>query len=126
MYFNLFFSTLSCILKCIRFLLVVINIKLIIRLFIISFLGSCASPTAMLGPAYTLTSSGNVFQAGFSYGSNQIITANTGKTPLENLYEIGMNQKKNIKKDTLESDEFYNLVKKKIEKTSGILKLSSR
>ena len=80
----------------------------------------------MLGPAYTLTSSGNVFQAGFSYGSNQIITANTGKTPLENLYEIGMNQKKNIKKDTLESDEFYNLVKKKIEKTSGILKLSSR
>jgi hypothetical protein len=104
----------------------VINVKLIIRLFIISFLGSCASPTAMLGPAYTLTSSGNVFQAGFSYGSNQIITAHTGKTPLENLHEIGMNQKKNIKKDTLESDEFYNLVKKKIEKTSGILKLSSR
>jgi hypothetical protein len=33
--------------------------------FLFSFLGACASPTAMLGPAYTLTSTGNILQAGF-------------------------------------------------------------
>ena len=36
-----------------------VNKKLILGFFIISFLGACATPTAMLGPAYTLTSSGN-------------------------------------------------------------------
>jgi hypothetical protein len=102
-----------------------INKKIIIGLFAIIFLGSCASPTAMLGPAYTLTSSGNVVQAGLTYGSNEAITAYTGKTPIENLREIKSNQK-NIQKNTLESKEFYYLVKNKMQKTSSILKLSSQ
>ena len=62
--------------------------------FIISFLGGCTSPTAMLGPAYTLTSTGNIFQAGFSYGSNEMITMYTGKTPIENIKEITINKMK--------------------------------
>ena len=102
------------------------NKKIILGLFIFSFLGACSSPTAMLGPAYTLSSSGNVFQAGLNYGSNQMITKYTGKTPIENLKEIktlSKKQTKNIKKETLESEEFYILVKNKIDKTSGILKL---
>ena len=45
-----------------------INKKIILGLFTISFLGACAAPTAMLGPAYTLTSTGNVLQAGLSIG----------------------------------------------------------
>ena len=104
----------------------IINKKIILGLFIFSFLGACSSPTAMLGPAYTLSSSGNVFQAGLNYGSNQMITKYTGKTPVENLKEIknlSKKQTKNIKKETLESEEFYILVKNKIDKTSGILKL---
>ena len=122
-------STLSCIAKCIRFVPAMINKKIIIGLFTISFLGACASPTAMLGPAYTLTSSGNVIQAGLSYGSNEMITMYTGKTPLENLQEISESKKNktiNIQKKTLESDEFYILVKKKIEKTNSILNLSNQ
>ena len=84
----------------------------------ISFLGGCASPTAMLGPAYTLTTTGNVFQASLSYGSNEMITMYTGKTPFENVKEITSNQKnKNIQKKTLESEDFYILVKNKIDKT---------
>ena len=39
----------------------------------------------MLGPAYTLTSTGNVAQAGFSYGSSELITMYTGKTPIEHV-----------------------------------------
>ena len=117
-------STLSCIAKCIRFVPAMINKKIIIGLFTISFLGACASPTAMLGPAYTLTSSGNVIQAGLSYGSNEMITIYTGKTPLENLQEISsveQNNKKNIHKKTLESEDFYILVKNRIKKTRNIL-----
>ena len=121
-------STLSCIAKCIRFASTMINKKIILGLFIFSFLGACASPTAMLGPAYTLTSSGNVIQAGLSYGSNEMITMYTGKTPLENLQDIAQveNNKKNIHKKTLESEDFYFLVKEKIEATNKILKSSSQ
>ena len=122
-------STLSCIAKCIRFVSAMINKKIILGLFIISFLGACASPTAMLGPAYTLTSSGNVFQAGLSYGSNEMITMYTGKTTLENLKEISsieQSKKKNIHKKTLESEDFYILVKQNVEKTNKILKSSNQ
>ncbi len=122
-------STLSCILKCIRFFSVMINKKIIFGLFIVSFLASCSPPTAMLGPAYTLTSSGNIAQASLNYGSNQIITMYTGKTPIQNLKEISkkeINQTKNIKKRTLESDDFYFLVKNKIEKTRSFLKISNQ
>jgi hypothetical protein len=106
-----------------------INKKIIFGLFIVSLLGACTSPTAMLGPAYTFSSSGNVIQTGLNYGSNQMITHYTGKTPIENLKEVSQKkkvQKTNIKKKTLESNEFYLLVKSKIEKTSGILNLSNQ
>ena len=103
--------------------------KTIIGLFTLSFLGACASPTAMLGPAYTLTSSGNIYQAGLSYGSNEMITMYTGKTPLENLGEItseNLPVKKSIERKTLESEDFHQLVKNKIEKTKGKIKLSNQ
>ena len=112
-------STLSCISKCLRFL-PVIHKKKIFGLFLVGALSGCASPTAMIGPAYTLTSTGNVFQAGLSYGSNELITYYTGKTPIENVKEVA--QKKNIQKQTLESEDFYILVKQKINRTSAILK----
>jgi len=119
-------STLSCISKYVRFFVTMINKKLIFGFIIVSFLGGCTSPTAMIGPAYTLSSSGNVLQAGLNYGSNQMITKYTGKTPIENLKEVKdlkIKQTKNIEKETLESEDFYILVKNKIEKTNGILKL---
>jgi len=125
---SVFNSILSCILKCIRFVLTVINKKIIFGLFILSSLGACATPTAMLGPAYTFTTTGNVAQAGLSYGSNELITAYTGKTPIENLEEItskNISNKKNIQKQTLESEDFYQLVKNKIEKRKGTIKLSN-
>jgi hypothetical protein len=109
-------------------MITVINKKIIFGLFILSSLGACATPTAMLGPAYTLTATGNVAQAGLSYGSNELITAYTGKTPIENLEEItskNISNKKNIQKQTLESEDFYQLVKNKIEKRKGTIKLSN-
>ena len=122
-------STLSCILKCIGFLLAMIDKKIIFGIFIISLLGGCSTPTAMIGPAYTLSSSGNVLQAGLNYGSNQMITYYTGKTPIENLKTISQideNQSKNIQRQTLESEDFYFLVKNKIEKNNSLLKLTTQ
>ena len=119
-----FNSTLSCIAKCIRFVVIMINKKIILGLFAISFLGACASPTAMLAPAYTLSSSGSALQAGLSYGSNELITMYTGKTPLENLQELSTAEKektKNIQKSTLESEDFSILVKNRIKNTRNIL-----
>ena len=106
-----------------------ISKKIIFGIFILGFLGACTAPTAMLGPAYSLSSSGNVMQAGLSYGSSEMITMHTGKTPLENLQEIGKiesNKTKNIHKETLESEDFYFLVKQKVEKTNKILKSSNQ
>ena len=121
MKFKLINSTLSCISKSIRFVLNMINKKIILGSLLLSFLGACASPTAMLGPAYTLSTSGSVLQAGLSYGSNEMITMYTGKTPFENIKEITMDDK-NIHKQTLESEDFYILVKNKIDRAGAIFR----
>ena len=123
-----FNSTLSCILKCIRFLTIMLNKKLIFALIAFGFLEGCTAPTAMLGPAYTFTATGgNVFQTGLTYESGKLIKTYTGKTPIENIQEItSKNQEKNIEKQTLESEDFYILVKNKIEKANNILNLSTQ
>tara|TARA_B100001063_G_C16314808_1_gene334682 strand:+ start:74 stop:463 length:390 start_codon:yes stop_codon:yes gene_type:complete len=122
-------STLSCISKCIRLVVAVINKKTIFGLITVIFLGACSAPTALLGPVYTLSSSGNIYQAGLSYSSNALIEQYTGKTPIENLKELSKIEDvdtKNIKEKTLKSEDFYLLVKTKIEKTSKILNLTTQ
>ena len=105
-----------------------LNKKLIFALIAFGFLEGCTAPTAMLGPAYTFTATGgNVFQTGLTYESGKLIKTYTGKTPIENIQEITTkNQKKNIEKQTLESEDFYILVKNKIEKANNILNLSTQ
>ena len=124
-----FNSTLSCTSKCIRIILTMINKKLILGLFLFSMLGACGAPTAMLGPAYTFNTTGNIAQAGLSYGSDYLITSYTGKTTIENIEDIASKNlpvKKNIQKQTLQSEDFYQLVKSKIEMTKGKIKLTSQ
>ena len=72
--------------------------KIVFGLFLVTFLSGCAAPTAMIGPAYTLGSTGNVLQTGFSYGSSKLIKSYTGKTTVENLKDIASSvQSENIK-----------------------------
>ena len=80
-----FSSNLSCTIKCLGFLRIMNHKKIICGLFFLTSLGACGAPTAMIGPAYTLTTSGNVMQAGFAYSSSELVTMYTGKTPLENI-----------------------------------------
>ena len=120
---TIFNSTLSCNSKCLRFFSM-IHKKIFIGLFLLGFLSACGAPTAMLGPVYTFTSTGSIAQAGLTYGSNELITSYTGKTPYENLEEIA--SKKNIHKQTLKSDDFHQLVKNRFEKTREKINLSSQ
>ena len=117
-------TTLSCKFKCLKFFNMIYK-KITLGLFSLIFLGACTTPTAMLGPAYTLTSSGNVLQAGFSYGSSELVTMYTGKTPMENVIEITSSEN-NIQKDTLESDDFKHLIISRVEKANRILNNSNR
>ncbi len=117
-------SILSCVTKCLGFFFM-FRKKIIFGLLLFFSLGACTAPTAMLGPAYTLTSTGNVAQAGLSYGSSEVITMYTGKTPMENIIEI-TSKDVNIQKQTLESEDFKNLIKTRVIKTNNILKSTNQ
>ena len=62
--------------------------KTIAGLFLLFFLNGCVQSAALLGPAYTLASTGNIYQAGLSYGSNQAVKKITGKSPTENIKNL--------------------------------------
>ena len=55
--------------------------KIIIGLFLLCFLNGCVQSTGLLGPAYTLVNTGNIYQAGLSYGSSQAVKKNDRKNP---------------------------------------------
>ena len=78
---------------------------------------SCAQNTALLGPAYSLVSTGNVYQAGLTYTSDQAVTKITGKSTGENVKQLITSKKKD--------NEFEKLVKERIKKTRKKLKLSN-
>ena len=91
-----------------------------ILLILISFLllGACAQSTAFIGPAITVGSTGNVMQAGFSYGSNMAIKKTTGKTPSEHvsLYIEDKKEGKKLKKrEAIIRKEMVNYLQSHIE-----------
>ena len=83
--------------------------KIVIGIFLVSLLGGCAQNAAFLGPAYTFATSGNAYQAGLTYGSNQLITKTTGRSVAQNFKEV-LTPKE-------EDTDFKKLVKKNIKKT---------
>ena len=59
--------------------------KLIFLLFSLTTLNGCIETTAFLGPAISVGTTGNVYQASLSYSTNKIIHSATGKTPIEHV-----------------------------------------
>ena len=99
--------------------------KIIIGLFVGCFLNGCIQSSAILGPVYTLANTGNVFQAGLSYGSGKALQKITGKTPTENFKSLL--DKKNTKvKEEENYNEFFALVKSRIDKTHKIINSSNQ
>ena len=74
--------------------------KTIVIIISFVFLGACAQSTALIGPAISIGSSGNVMQAGFSYGTNILVKQTTGKVPSEHvsLYIEEKKEEKKLKK----------------------------
>ena len=93
--------------------------------FLLFFLNGCVQSTALLGPAYTMASTGNIYHVGLSYGSNQAVKNITGKSPAENIQSLVDNKKKKVKEEE-KQDEFFALVKSRIEKTSKIIQLANQ
>ena len=98
--------------------------KIIISAFVLCFLTGCLQNTAFLGPAVTVASTGNVYQAGLSYGSSKAIKKMTGKTPTENVKSFLDSNNTTVKEEV--HNEFFLLVKDKIEKKSNISNLANQ
>ena len=96
--------------------------KIIAGLFLLFFLNGCVQGTAFLGPAYTLASTGSMYQASISYGTNKAIKKVTGKTTTESLKSILKEDDEDVEEEE-NHEEFFKLVKKNIAKTSKVLNL---
>ena len=92
--------------------------KIVCFLFILVLLTGCMQSTAMIGPAITVVTSGNIYQAGLSYGTNMTIKEKTGKSPSEHvlMYSNQKKMEKNLK----------NLVKKHIQSTRKKISLNEK
>ena len=63
-------------------------------------LTGCFQSIALLGPAITGASTGKIYQAGLSYGTNVIMLQATGKTTTEHMLDIlNSNETNLLKKD---------------------------
>ena len=92
--------------------------KISFLIFNLVILSGCVQSTAMLGPALTAASTGNVLQTGFSYGANLTIKETTGKNTSEHIFDY--KAKKRIEKD------LKNLLKKHIKLTRKKISLRTR
>ena len=91
--------------------------KIFLLFFSLILLNACAQSTAFIGPAITVNNTGNVMQAGFSYGSNMAIKQTTGKTPGEHAvtYIEEKKEEKKIKKEMVRYLETHiNIMRKKL------------
>ena len=103
--------------------------KIIVIIISFVFLGACAQTTALIGPAITIGSTGNVMQAGFTYTSNMVVKKATGKTPSEHvsLYiEEKKEEKKHKKSEAKIKKEMANYLQSHIEIMRDKLNLKNK
>ena len=72
--------------------------KTILLLVSFVFLSGCFQTMAFLGPAIGGASTGKIYQAGLSYGTNMIMLQATGKTTSEHMMDILNSKEDNLLK----------------------------
>ena len=72
--------------------------KKILLLLCFVMLTGCFQSIALLGPAITGASTGKIYQAGLSYGTNVIMFQATGKTTSEHMLDILNSNETNLLK----------------------------
>ena len=103
------------------------EIKKIVLYFCISlFLTGCYQSTAMVGPAITFASTGNVSQAGLAYMTNKAVEKETGMTTTEYVATIlEENNEESDKNKKLDEDLIF-LVKTNFQKTRNKILLQNQ
>ena len=72
--------------------------KILLLLVCFVFLSGCFQSIALLGPAIGGVSTGKIYQAGLSYGTNVIMLQATGKTTTEHMLDILNSNETNLLK----------------------------
>tara|TARA_B100000787_G_scaffold150767_1_gene123498 strand:+ start:479 stop:736 length:258 start_codon:yes stop_codon:yes gene_type:complete len=72
--------------------------NIFICFFFTWFLNGCAQNIAILGPIYTYTTTGNIYEAGITYSSNKAVKKITGKTTTENVKSLVHKKKEKLDK----------------------------
>ena len=62
--------------------------KILLLLICFIFLSGCFQSVAFLGPAITGASTGKIYHAGLSFGSNLVVEQTTGKTTSEHMLDM--------------------------------------
>ena len=62
--------------------------RMLLLLLCFVFLSGCFQSIALIGPAITGASTGKIYQAGLSYGTNVIMLQATGKTTSQHMLDI--------------------------------------
>ena len=97
------------------------NKKIAFILMSVVLLTGCVQSTAFIGPAITVAATGNIAQAGFTYGTNEVIKRETGKDTMQYVSSLLEPEDKNLlksedKKVTINED-LITLVESSIKKT---------
>ena len=87
--------------------------KILTYIFVGIILSGCAQSTAMIGPAITLASSGNISQAGLTFVTNKAVEKETGMDTVS--YVSNKIEKQNSKNKL--NREFKKLVENNFQKT---------
>ena len=72
--------------------------KILLSLMCFIFLSGCFQSIVYLAPAITGASTGKMYQAGLSYGTNMIMEQITGKTTSEHMLDILNSKESNLLK----------------------------
>ena len=102
--------------------------NIILYLVLSLFLTGCLQTTAMIGPAITLASTGNISQAGMTFFTNKAIKDETGMNTLEfvsNKIDEGKN-KKQVDDNFNINNNFIILVKNNFDKTRKIILIQNQ
>ena len=96
--------------------------KLIIGLLMVCLLNGCVQSTALLGPAITIGTTGNIVEAGLQLGTNHAIKHETGKDALTHITDkVDKDKKKrNFNKN------FVRLLESRIKETRKKLNLTNQ
>ena len=102
--------------------------KLFVLLTSLLLLSGCAQSLALLGPASTSVTGGNLAQSAFSSSLSYGVKKQTGKSPMEHAIAYAEEKNPEKKQETCISSiertrsEFCTIVKKQISLTNSVLK----